>query len=180
MSPGISECGFDDTSRHSGAERLAIVGPTLYLYVGFDTDLVESPPTADTVDRTSLVRKPALVDTGASVTCIDPALARELHLPISNRKSSIVGIGGGEGEVKECHVYRTQLYVPELEAWLRAPIPCTNLLLGAPLDQDELEVDFLYQPILIGRDFFQFFHLRMEYDGDGQARIISKDFQGND
>ena len=70
--------------------RLIEQGPNLDVKIGFDPEFQPAEP-----ERVILpeVRLPALVDTGATESCIDSELAMALQLPIVDRQA-IAGIHG--------------------------------------------------------------------------------------
>ena len=86
-------CGFGDWAGRSGREALVSNGPTLLVQIGFDHDFedidIERPNIA--VDLL-----PALVDTGATESCIDADFAQTLGLLTFDRDdmAGVVGIGG--------------------------------------------------------------------------------------
>lgn len=43
------------------------------------------------------------------------------------------------------------------------------------MDRQEWQTDFSYQPLLLGRDFFQLFRLRMEYHWNGPVKVTRTD-----
>ena len=68
-----TDCGL------SGADSLEIYGPTPIVEVGFDADFEADPSIRPALQSGPLL---ALVDTGASESCVDAALAEDLNLPI--------------------------------------------------------------------------------------------------
>ena len=103
---------------------------------------------------------PALVDTGATESCIDADFAQSLGLLSSGREdnASVVGIGG---PTRVDH-YLVQIYVPELQRTIYGLLAGVQLLSGN-------------QPYyaLIGRDFLQYFTLR--YEGRTGSVTLSDD-----
>ena len=97
-------CGFNDSSEGSGSELLAALGPTLPVYVGFDIRFWEGSISEPELPSRLL---PGLVDTGASSSCIDAELARDLGLPVVDQ-ATVGGVGGS----LTVDMFWSQLYVP--------------------------------------------------------------------
>jgi predicted aspartyl protease len=90
----------------SGADLLAGYGPTLLVNIGFDpnfTAVQTAPPVA------GIQGIYALVDTGATESCIDSLLATQLNLPVVDRRT-VSGVHGG-GEV---NMHLAQVHIPSL------------------------------------------------------------------
>jgi predicted aspartyl protease len=81
----------------------------------------------------------ALIDTGASVTCVDDQAARDLGLPIID----VVGMWSASHAQTQQNVYPVQITIPALGFNLQAP-----RAVGAALDAQGLI-------LLIGPDVFQ-------------------------
>jgi hypothetical protein len=98
----LVECGFALASNPPSA--LETVGPTLHVDVGFD-------PVADIaqgqIPQSSRSGVPALLDTGAVLSCIDDRLAIDLSLPQIDR-APISGAGG----THTVYVYLAHLFAP--------------------------------------------------------------------
>lgn len=92
----------------------------------------------------------ALIDTGATSGCIDEDLAKELGLPIIDRR-----VVGGVAGKKEHNVYLTTLIVPGLKLQKKGD------LIGVDLANTH--------NVILGRDFL--YHTIMIYDGT--AGVIS-------
>ena len=135
----ITECGFKNRP-----DVLVHYGPTLYIEIGFDPNF---RPNSEGKPDLSANQFPALVDTGASVSCIDSGLAMELNLPVVDR-GDIAG-AHGSGAV-DFHL--AQIYVPSLRWTVFGQFAGVHLIAGG-------------QPhyALIGRDFLQDF--TMTYEG---------------
>ena len=97
-----TDCGFDSPG------ELALYGPTLVVEIGFDANYRIG---AGIKPELQSGRELALVDTGATESCIDSELAANLNLPIVNRHK-LSGVGG----VTDVNVHLAQIYIPEL-AW---------------------------------------------------------------
>lgn len=100
----IVECGFPSglslpgSSPLSGKDALAFRGPTVLVDIGFDPaffgSTLPSVSGATTAPvAVASVQVPALIDTGASESCIDEQLAQQLQLPLINTTVQS-GIGG--------------------------------------------------------------------------------------
>jgi predicted aspartyl protease len=109
MSP-IADCGFPPFQVVPGSQPprlilgrdvLAAKGPTIAVEIGFNQDLFHADPAvvqqaiavAHAQSAAQIVE--ALIDTGASESCIDEELANELQLPLIDRRAGS-GIGGTE------------------------------------------------------------------------------------
>ena len=94
-----TDCGF------RSASLLTVMGPTLQVNVGFDPEFKPGHGSPKLPEG----QLPALVDTGASQSCIDNDLAMQLGLPIVDRKE-VSGIHGKS----EVNMYLAQVRVPSL------------------------------------------------------------------
>ena len=142
------EAGFS-----SNPEMLVYQGPTVHVDIGIDRQFLieERPP--DLAAR----RLPALVDTGATESCIDAELAIELNLPAIDRKR-VVGVHG----VAEV-IYRVaQIHIPEL------PFTIVGNFATAPLRSSGLP-----HFAVLGRTFLQ--HFTMVYRGSEGRVMITND-----
>ena len=175
MPPRYSQVGFAATSKHSGGQRLTHIGATLYLGIGYDPQLFHRKPTPENWRQTGLTLQPALIDTGADLPCLDPALAESLRLPLSERTALLAGLGSPEQPPRICPIHRLQIYLPELDLWIRTEMPAMPLQIGNPFDQEEWGIDFPYHPLILGRSFFEELPLRLEYEGNGQVRLCRAD-----
>lgn len=134
------DCGFIGQP-----DMLARVGPTLAIRIGFD----------ESYDPQRVVGEPdlppshiaALIDTGASDSCVDSDLARDLSLPIANRKD-IAGLHASAMS----NVHLAQLYIPGL-----------NLVIDGQFFGARLASGGHQHLAIIGRDILR--HLSMAYDG---------------
>ena len=130
------ECGFP-----SAAELIAH-GPILRVRIGF---LI--PPARE---------YGALVDTGATASCIDSELADELSLPVVDR-AAIDGAFGPE----LTNIYLAQIVAPSLG------LSIYGRFAGINLHEGEQEHN-----ALIGRDFLKL--CSMAYQGDTGSVILRK------
>jgi len=108
-----AKCGFNDSPPNaapqlSGRDLLVSVGPTLLVDIGFDSKF-DPAATPLKTPSASIQGVHALVDTGASESCIDRDLADQLKLPIIDRRK-IAGVGGAH----EVNMYLAQIHVPSL------------------------------------------------------------------
>ena len=79
--PTIS-AGFDDLAGIAGWSDLVQFGPTIQVQIGFDSAYTPANPTRPNLPQATW---PALIDTGATESCIDSALAAQLALPVVDR-----------------------------------------------------------------------------------------------
>ena len=138
------------------ASRTALqqVGPTLNAFLGLDlADLSGlNPP-----DLSSFRLVEALVDTGASVSCIDRSLAAELALPCigDNRVSGVSGLA-------VVPIFLADIRISQLETRFFGRIAGV-----------ELEEGNQRHRILLGRDFLR--HYQLIYDGRSGLAIIENE-----
>lgn len=130
------------------------LGPTLLVDIGFDPKYVAAsgvpPPSA------AIKGIWALVDTGATECCIDGDLAKELALPVIDRRH-IAGIGGK----KEVNIHLAQVFVPALMFTVNGAFAAVDLAAGGQQHK-----------ALIGRTFLRYF--TMIYSGStGDVEIFS-------
>ncbi|MDE0330492.1 MAG: retroviral-like aspartic protease family protein [Nitrospinae bacterium] len=97
-----TDCGF------SNREDLVKYGPTLLVDVGFDPTF--DPGKEGSIPIPSIQQIHAVVDTGATISCIDKQLAAQLKLPVVDREN-LAGIGGAY--VADMHA--AQIYIPALD-----------------------------------------------------------------
>lgn len=140
-----TKCGFDSQPGGARGEQLLVVyGPTLLVNIGFDPSYKpkqQVPPVA------GIVGLRALVDTGATESCIDSLLATTLGLPIVDRRQ----VCGSSGE-HEVNMYLAQVHVPSLQYTIYGAFAGVHLQAGG-------------QPhvALLGRTFLRAF--TMTYEG---------------
>jgi len=141
-----TKCGFDEGDGLAPAkDRLVIWGPTLLVDIGFDP--VHDWKTATSLPLPGLQGLHALVDTGATESCIDNQLAAQLDLPIIDRRE-ICGVHGKH----EANVHLAQVHIPSLNVTINGAFSGVDLRAGGQLHS-----------ALIGRTFLLSF--RMIYDG---------------
>ena len=150
-----TDCGFRSAPDGStqGADLLVYFGPTIQTEVGFD------PAWTATGKALPKLGTPvaALVDTGATESCIDALLAAKLGLPIVDRRK-IAGAGG----VHEVNVYLAQIRVVTLNVNIHGSFAGVNLKDGGQ-----------QHSVLLGRTFLR--HVTMLYDGKTGKVTISHD-----
>lgn len=128
-------------------------GPTLIVEIGFDPDF----PSAKSRPDLASGHVRALVDTGATHSCIDSHLALELGLPIVEREY-MAGVHG----VAPVDMHVAQIYLPALNHTI------TGRFAGIRL-RDSGQA----HSALIGRTFLQ--HYTMTYEGRRGSGIITND-----
>ncbi|MBL7864480.1 MAG: hypothetical protein JNK10_06375 [Cyclobacteriaceae bacterium] len=140
-----AQCGFDAVpGGASGSELLMNLGPTIMVDIGFDKQWNTKMPSAP-IPGIKGVR--ALVDTGATESCIDDLLAVQLNLPVFDERP--IGGVGGKHMVK---MYLAQIRIPVLGSNIVGAFAGVHLQAGGQTHK-----------ALIGRTFLQ--HLTMTYDG---------------
>jgi hypothetical protein len=98
----------------------------------------------------------ALVDTGATESCIDNLLAAQLNLPVVDKRMT----AGAHG-AKEVNVHLAQVYIPSLNFTITGAFAGVGLREGGQAHS-----------ALIGRTFLR--HFKMTYDGpSGGVEITS-------
>ena len=144
------ECGFSSGAQGSGTDLLARYGPTVAVRIGFDRDYRSGGGVPNLHDA----EYPALVDTGATLSCVDSGLAATLHLPIVDRES-VSGVHGSQ----EVNVHLAQIHIPSLDSVIIGRFHGVHLVQG---NQPHLA--------LLGRVFLRNF--TMTYDGrTGSVKI---------
>lgn len=150
-------CGFDDAPGNpgSGCEFLVGFGPTLLVNIGFDPHFdpvnAKAPPVAGITDIH------ALVDTGATESCIDALLATNLNLPIVDQRP-VAGVGGQH----MVNMHMAQVFAPTLNHWVYGLFAGVNLAAGGQQHR-----------ALIGRTFLR--HFTMIYEGRTGTVTITSD-----
>jgi predicted aspartyl protease len=148
-----TQCGFSDViGGASGSELLTSRGPTLLVDIGFDPVF---KPNSGGVPRAGLSGVEALVDTGATTSCIDTLLASQLNLPIFDR-APISGVSGQH----MANLYLAQIHVPSLGKTIFGAFAGVDLKAGGQVHS-----------ALIGRTFLR--NCRMVYDGLSGSVVIS-------
>ena len=148
----IIEAGFLSQDGKPDLNKLLQFGPTIQVVIGqfISTDGANFVQSEDSIAH-------ALVDTGATESCIDINLAQKLQLPIVDK----MNISGSDG-VKIHDVYMAQIRVPVLQFTQYGKFSGVNLTGGGQQHQ-----------ALLGRTFLQ--NTIMIYDGlRGQITITIK------
>lgn len=148
-----TKCGFTGPpGANNGDELLIAIGPTLLVDIGFDSAFKLN----GTAPVPGIQGVAALVDTGATESCIDNLLAATLNLPIVDRRR-IGGVGGAH----EVNMYLAQVHVPSLDFTIYGAFAGVQLAAGGQQHQ-----------ALLGRTFLRAF--TMVYDGKtGDVTISS-------
>jgi hypothetical protein len=148
-----TKCGFSDGPAGKGQDLLVLHGPTLIVQIGFDPTFIPGK-----TDKPNLSSPGywALVDTGATASCIDSGLAMQLKLPVIDRQK----IGGVSG-LKEVNMHLAQMHIPGLAFTIYGSFAGVDLIAGGQAHY-----------ALIGRTFLRSF--RMTYEGDTGTVTISR------
>lgn len=127
-------------------------GPTISVDIGFDPNYHKDGMLLQLQGKSL----PALLDTGAALSCIDAKLAIALKLPVVDR-SSVSG-AGGRFEVND---YLAQIHIPQLSHLIYGKFSGVHLLDGGQ-----------QHVALIGRSFLR--HCVLVYDGINGAVTIQR------
>ena len=151
-----TDCGFSDVAGGaSGSDLLTDYGPTLKVDIGFDANFKAGQGLTPVPGMTGL---DALVDTGASESCIDSMLATQLNLPIVDRRNISGAHGGGE-----VNMHLAQVRIPALGQTIYGVFAGVHLEAGGQMHK-----------ALIGRTFLR--HCKMVYEGQtGKVTIEAPD-----
>lgn len=149
-----AEAGFPDGGGVLGRDALSWYGPTIHVQMGFDASYRLVSPHSPNLPSQLL---PALVDTGAAVSCIDSDLALQLRLPLIDQQQ-VAGVHGSQA----VNVYLGQIFIPSLNWTIYGEFFGVHLQSGG-------------QPhfALIGRTFLREFTL--VYEGRTGTVTISND-----
>ena len=145
------KCGFDDGAGGLGNQLLVALGPTIRVDIGFDSTWKPknvNPPLP------SMKGLSALIDTGATESCIDSLLAATLNLPIVNRRK----LAGAHG-AKEVNMHLAQVRIVDLSVTIYGEFAGVDLIAGGQKHH-----------ALIGRTLL--LNFTMTYDGQtGQVTL---------
>lgn len=148
--PPLTEAGFKDTDGRPHVPTLIQTGPTLQVIV--------LPASAETAPKLSdqVSAWPALIDTGASESCIDNELAKSLGLT----QIDVIAISG-VGGMQNHPVYLCSILIPSLNIAQYGRFAGVNLAVGGQTHR-----------VLLGRTFLN--GTIMIYDGiRGQVTLAS-------
>lgn len=148
-----TKCGFNDGPKGSGSELLVLLGPTLLVNIGFDPKF--RPSRVETAPTPGIKNIEALVDTGATESCIDNLIAAQLKLPIVDRRP-IAGVSGSH----MANMYLAQIHISSLKFTIYGIFAGVDLRAGGQAHS-----------ALIGRTFLQ--HFTMIYEGKTGNVILS-------
>jgi predicted aspartyl protease len=126
----------------------------LWVDIGFDPAFKYD---ATSVPVPGLRKLSALVDTGATESCIDSTIAAKLNLPIVDKRKI-----GGVGGTQEVDMYLAQVHIPALGFTIYGAFAGVHLQAGGQTHSS-----------LIGRTFLQNFTLT--YEGRTGTVVISSD-----
>ena len=101
--------GFPAVPGQDPTLALGLIGPTLYVDIGFDPAYKPSSD-SDEPPVSGIKQVWALVDTGAQECCIDAQLATSLGLPVVDQKQ----VSGSAG-AHPVSIYLAQIHVPALQ-----------------------------------------------------------------
>jgi predicted aspartyl protease len=145
---GETSCGFlDIPGGATGWQLLVAYGPTILVDIGFDADAAfkATVPIATPIPGMKGIQ--ALIDTGATESCIDSLLASQLNLPIVDKRT----IGGVHGSL-EVNVHLAQVHIPSLDFTIYGMFSGVHLAAGGQ-----------HHKALLGRTFLR--NCSMTYDG---------------
>jgi hypothetical protein len=147
-------CGFNDGPGYLGRDLLVQRGPTLFVNIGFDSeyDLAKGAP-----PKVPSQIIEALVDSGATESCIDSGLAMSLNLPVVDQRK-VAGVGGAH----DVNMHLAQIFIPSLNYTIHGAFAGVSLAAGG---QQHLA--------LIGRTFLRNFV--MVYNGLTGTVALSND-----
>lgn len=146
--PPLIECGWVKKDGLGCRDTLIEHGPTIDVSVGWmDSDDNDDAPDAEVVR--------ALIDTGATQSCIDEELAKKLNLPIVD----VITIAGVNGP-NDHNLYAAEIVIPNLHYGQYGRFAGVHLTAGGQ-----------HQQVLLGRSFL--FNTALIYDGcRGQVTLV--------
>ena len=150
----MAECGFADIPGGATGKVLLVAnGPSILVDIGFDLNWKPSPTG---VPVAGIQGARALVDTGATICCIDNMLAVQLNLPMVDRQP-IAGVGGKH----TANIYLAQIHVPSLKFTMHGQFAGVDLKAGGQ-----------QHDALMGRSFLS--ALSLVYDGKTGKVTLNK------
>ena len=150
----IADCGFFNSETSRGADTLLDLGPTVFVDVGFDADFNYSADLSHPASQATKI--PALVDTGAVLSCIDGELADRIGLPVIDTQT-VAGVGGAT----KVNVYLGHVHIPSLDYTQWGRFAGVRLAEGGQVHQ-----------VLIGRSVLR--DAILVYDGRSGAVQIAR------
>jgi hypothetical protein len=117
-----TKCGFNDSPQAKGSDLLVSFGPTLLVDIGFDPNW---KPNENPNPIAGITGERALVDTGATESCIDSLPAAQLGLPIADRRH-VSGVHGSN----EVNVHLAQIHIPSLNFTIYGLFAGVHLIAG--------------------------------------------------
>jgi hypothetical protein len=145
-------CEFSNPDHKIGRGLLAQIGPTLRVDIGFDTN---HDRRSENLPDLAAKGVHALIDTGASLNCIDVGLAMQLELPVIDR-----GRVNGSAGAHEVNMHLGHVLIPALSKSIFGAFAGINLAAGRHP-----------HVAVLGRTFLQDFVLY--YDGRTGLAYIS-------
>jgi predicted aspartyl protease len=141
-----TDCGFSDIPGGAkGSILLEMYGPTILVDIGFDPNFKATVPVKTPVAGMKGLK--ALVDTGATESCIDSLLAAQLNLPVVDKRI----VGGVHGSL-QVNVHLAQVHIPAI-----------NFTIYGMFSGVHLAARGQQHKALLGRTFLR--HCSMIYDG---------------
>ena len=137
-----AKCGFDGAPGTDGAQLLINIGPTILVNIGFDPSWQPNHPGPIPVAGIADVQ--ALIDTGATESCIDSLLATQLGLPIADNKP-ISGVHGSQ----TVNLHLAQIHVPSLDQTIYGLFAGVHLAAGGQPHRAILGRTFLRHFVMI-------------------------------
>lgn len=147
---------------------LAAVGPTIRVHVGFDPKF---KPRSSQKLSSQARDVPALIDTGAFVSCIDTELADKISLkPIDTTT-----ISGAGGKHEKMPIFLAQIHIPDVSLIMHGEVVGVHLARGNQPHQAILGRNFLHRHIMVDDDDAtnnNTFVYAITRDGDGIAHVV--------
>jgi hypothetical protein len=137
-----AKCGFDGVPGADGSQLLVNIGPTILVNIGFDQSW--RPEVPGSVPSAAITGEGALVDTGATESCIDSLLATQLGLPIADRKP-VAGVHGSQ----EVNIHLAQIHIPSLKITIYGLFAGVHLVAGGQVHKALLGRTFLRSFVMI-------------------------------
>ena len=147
----ITSCGFLDTPNASGDQLLVQYGPTVLVLGGFDPLFRAGAGIHPALPSD---RIPAVVDSGATISCIDTGRVETLNLTFVGMRD-FVGIAGSSRRP----MHLAQFAIPDLGFYVYGEFAVVDLIAGGQPHEE-----------LLGRSFLRAF--RMICDGRTGEVII--------